>query len=430
MSPSGPERSFWDDSRGISALIGVMFLFAFAVILISMNQAYIVPQENSEIEFQHFEEVRSDMVSVRSSVLTAGQADVSQYATVQMGTNYPPRIFAVNPPPASGTLRTSDSYDIVITNGSDTHTISTRFIQYRPGYNELEVGSTWYENSILYLGETRRSGRVMIEDQQLVTDGNTLRITALQNEFDQSGTGRATLELYPTEATTADDIPTGDLDITVPTRLTVDEYWGDAMQGQSFYDGVTEDDYEPGIHGLEFSIDTTQDSNELQVNTVGIRSEPDEGPAKQNVGSGSNDDSTTPPGQGPAGFDNVFASDAEQITIGYPDQRFSFTLNETLPMGETVSIDLSSAQGQGSNNIRYGGAYVSDVSPNKGTASISTSPNNKDAVITFTAGEDIAPGSPIDISLEGLSIGNNANGPFPVTFERSDGTTKSTTFTA
>ncbi|WP_178917790.1 polymer-forming cytoskeletal protein [Natronomonas gomsonensis] len=289
MSLSGQDPDFWNDRRGISALIGAMFLFAFVVILISMNQAYVVPQENSKIEFQHFQDTQSELVSVRSSILQAGQADVSQYATVKLGTNYPTRIFAVNPPPPSGTIRTSEAYDIEISNSTDTVTISTRFIEYRPGYNELSVGSTWYENSILYLDETQQGGRIIYEDQQLVTNGDTLRITALQNEFDESGTGRVALELYPTETTTAGDIPTGDLDIRVPTRLTSDEYWEEAMQGQSFYDGVTEDDYETGVHALEFSIDTSQDSNDLQVNTVGIQSEPTEGPSKQNVGSGSGD---------------------------------------------------------------------------------------------------------------------------------------------
>ncbi|MUV87033.1 hypothetical protein GJ631_10750 [Natronomonas sp. CBA1123] len=400
-----------------------MFLLAFAVILISMNQAYVVPQENSEIEFQHFQEVRSDMVSVRSSILTAGQADVSQFATVQMGTNYPPRIFAVNPPPASGTIQTSDSYDIVITNGSDTETISTRFIQYRNGYNNLEVGSMWYENSILYLDETQDGGRVIYEDQQLVTDGNTLRITALQNEFDQSGTGRATLELYPTEAVTADDIPTGDVDITVPTRLTADQYWGDAMQGQSFYDGVTEDDYETGIHGLEFSIDTTQDSNELQVNTVGIRSEPDEGPAKQNVGSGSNDDSTTPPSDGVRGFTSVNAGNLNKNDS--PDnQFFTFTVNQTLPDGETVTINLDDTQNANpfvSDDIDYSSASLqnNDASFDRGYAAVS---------IIYTADGDIPAGTQIEIEVTNVRYPNGNLDTFSVSFERSDGTTEVDTF--
>jgi hypothetical protein len=398
-----------------------MFLFAFTVILISMNQAYIVPQENSEIEFQHFQDTRSDMVSVQNSVLTAGKADVSQYPTVQLGTNYPPRIFAVNPPPASGTLRTSEAYDIVITNESDTERISTRFIQYRPGYNELEVGPTWYENSILYLGETPRGGRVIYEDQQLVTGGNTLRITALQNEFDQSGTGRATLELYPTEATTADEIPTGDLDITVPTRLTADEYWGAAMQDQPFYDEVNESYYPGAVYGLNFSIDTTQESNELQVNTVGIRSEPDEGPAKQNVGG---DDSTNPPGQDPPGFSASSASDLTADTTG--SQTISFTVSESLGAGETVTIDLSDAEGsgQGRSTANYG--HANPTNPSHGTVADSSS--NEDGVFTFTANQEVAAGTTISFNIENIDVGKNSDGDYEVIFER-DGTTTSSTFT-
>ena len=427
MSSSGPERSFWDDSRGISALIGVMFLFAFAVILISMNQAYIVPQENSEIEFQHFQDTRSDMVSVQNSVLTAGKADVSQYPTVQLGTNYPPRIFAVNPPPASGTLRTSEAYDIVITNESDTERISTRFIQYRPGYNELEVGPTWYENSILYLGETRHGGRVIYEDQEFVTDGNTLRITALQNEFDQSGTGRASLELYPTEATTADDIPTGDIDITVPTRLTADEYWGDAMQGQSFYDEVNESYYPGEVYGLNFSIDTTQEEDKLRVNTVGIRSEPDEGPVKQIVGSddSSGDSPSTPPGTGPAGFSSASASNLQAGFFAFQTQTLSFTVNKTLPAEQTVTIDLSDAQGDGSDSVTY--RFALERAPAQGTVDVTTT--NQEAFVTFNATQTVAAGTQVQFDLDFVYARIGSGGTYDVTFERSDGTTYSTEFT-
>ncbi|MEF8894614.1 MAG: hypothetical protein V5A26_11270, partial [Halodesulfurarchaeum sp.] len=106
MERNGRDISFRRDSRAVSGVVGFIMIFAIIVILMSINQAQIVPMENSEIEFQHFEDVRNDMVEVRSSISEAGQADVSQYPTVKLGTNYPTRIFAVNPPPPSGTLET------------------------------------------------------------------------------------------------------------------------------------------------------------------------------------------------------------------------------------------------------------------------------------------------------------------------------------
>ena len=81
--------SFSDDSRGVSTVIGFIFIFAIVIILLSVYQAQFVPQENREVEFRHFQEAQSDMVEIRSAIATAGQADVSQYPTIRLGTTYP-----------------------------------------------------------------------------------------------------------------------------------------------------------------------------------------------------------------------------------------------------------------------------------------------------------------------------------------------------
>jgi hypothetical protein len=295
MSSPGPERSFWDDSRGISALIGVMFLFAFAVILISMNQAYIVPQENSEIEFNHFQDSRSDLVDVRSSISTAGQADVSQYPTVRLGTNYPARIFAVNPPPPSGTLQTTQAYDIRIENqsGSDPETVSTRFLEYRNGYNELEVGSVWYEHSVLYLDERNDGGGIVIyEDQNIIAGNETARVTALQNDFSVSSTGRVTLNLYPTETARINSSNlAGDVTIKIPSRLDGSTYWDEAIDTTESdnlsYEGTESYPGESDIYWVVLTVE----AEALNFNTVGIETAPEsQTSAKQGVGAGNGDE--------------------------------------------------------------------------------------------------------------------------------------------
>ena len=110
MPLAGPDSLFKTDARGVSEVIGFLLVFGFIIILLSINQAQVVPQENAEIEFKHSEEVQNDLIEVRSSISTAGQADVSQFPTVKLGTNYPTRTFALNPSSATGTLQTSDQY--------------------------------------------------------------------------------------------------------------------------------------------------------------------------------------------------------------------------------------------------------------------------------------------------------------------------------
>ena len=171
-----------DDNRAVSTVIGVVILFGFLILTLSLYQVEIVPQQNAEMEFQHSGEVRNDLVELRAGILQAGSIDQPQYQTVQLGTSYPTRVFTINPPPPAGTIRTTESYPITIayeSNGTVIETIPTRFIEYRPGYNELDQSPTWYDASVLYLDARQEGGGIaVIEDQSLVNDGK-VQITAL-----------------------------------------------------------------------------------------------------------------------------------------------------------------------------------------------------------------------------------------------------------
>lgn len=288
MAIKGPDSSFKDDSRGVSAVIGFILMFAILIILLSINQAQFVPQENSEIEYQHFKEVRNDMVQVRSSISTAGQANVSQYPTVKLGTGYPVRLFAVNPPPSYGSLETSEPYDIQLNDlDGASETVATRFLVYRDGYNELDIGPIWYEHSVLYIDERSNGGGIAIyEDQNIITGNNSARVTALQNDFNISSTGEVTVELYPTKTTTGTlSEMSGKITLKIPTRLNGSVYWNGALgelnsNGEWEYHG-TEPHPEESIWWLNLTVN----ADSLKFNTVGIDSEPtDQGSASQGVG--------------------------------------------------------------------------------------------------------------------------------------------------
>jgi hypothetical protein len=275
--------SFNQDSRGVSAVIGFLLVFGFIIILLSINQAQFVPQENSQIEFQHYQDIQDDMVEVRSSISTAGQANVSQYPTVELGTSYPTRLFALNPPAPAGTLQTSDKYDITLQNASNSATVETQFLLYRPGYNELNENPIWYENSVLYIDARDNSGGVaVLEDQNLIRGGSQVRINAIQNDFSVTSAGRVTIEIYPTDNSDVNlDDWTGDVTVNIPTRLTGPEYWDDELGGTGVYNGVTEDGVESGIHLLSITVD----ANSLKFNTVGINKAPTgQGSASRGVG--------------------------------------------------------------------------------------------------------------------------------------------------
>ena len=273
---------FSRDRRGQSVVVGTVILFGFLILALSLYQVQIVPQENAEVEFQHFEEVRNDLVDLRAGILTTGQADTPQFKSVELGTNYPTRLFAINPPPPTGTLQTSDAYNVTITNGTANVTIPSRFVRYRPGYNELSRSLTRYDNSVLYYDTRENGGNVVVLEDQSLVDNSTVRLTLLQNEFRRSGTQQVNVELYPTETVSSDDFPTGELNITLPTRINGSEYWDEAIGDEPVYTGVADEYYDNSTHALTLRAN----SSDVRINTVGIETEPTEGGAKKNIRSG------------------------------------------------------------------------------------------------------------------------------------------------
>ena len=283
MKSNRTDLSLQSDTRAVSSLIGFILLFGILVIAFVGYQAQVVPQQNAETEFKHFQENQDELIELRSAILTAGTSDRPQFPTVQLGTNYRTRVLAVNGPPPAGFLQTSDSYPINISNssnGTDNVVIETRFVEYKPGYYEIDVGSTWYENSVLYLNQTESGGgRVVIEDQSLVTDGDTLRITALQNDFQRSGTNRITLELFPTtvEGNISDLPEDQELTVELPTRLGSDYWVGQFNNSSSVaYNKFNGSEFE-GANKITLTVDSVDN---LELNTVGIGEEPTKGAAK------------------------------------------------------------------------------------------------------------------------------------------------------
>jgi hypothetical protein len=270
--------SLQNDTRAVAPLVGFILLFGFLVIAFSGYQAQVVPQQNAETEFEHFEETRYELIELKNAIGTTGSSDRAQFPTVKLGTNYRTRTLALNGPPPSGLLQTSEPYPINISNedGELVRQVQTRFIEYRPGYYELDIGSTWYEHSVLYLDDRdRRDGLYIIGEQDIVKEGN-VTITALQNSFQETGTGRVTLEVYPMNDFSTGDLPEGDnLTVTIPTRLDAEDYWNEALEDAGdTYQGVDNETHGNDTHALNLSVD----SDDLRVNTVGIQTEPKENP--------------------------------------------------------------------------------------------------------------------------------------------------------
>lgn len=291
------------DRRGQSVVIGTVLVFGFLIIALSLYQVQVVPQQNAQAEFEHFEDVRNDLVDLRAGILQAGSTDRPQYQTVRLGTSYSTRVFAINPPAPAGEIRTTESYNITIDPDSgDPVNVSTRFVRYRPGYNEIDRSPTWYDASVLYADARDNGGDiVVIEGQELVDNDGNVAVVAVQNEFQRSGTGRVTVELQPAESVT-DDIPDGPVTVTIPTRLSEADWETKTnVTEKPSYDGVTGGDN--GVYRLR--LDTTAEN--LTVDTVGVGEAPEDATQNDNAkvggGSDTNEESDLP--QGFVAYDDV-----------------------------------------------------------------------------------------------------------------------------
>ena len=337
--------SFSRDRRGQSVVVGTVILFGFLILAISLYQVQIVPQENAQVEFEHFQEVRNDMIDLRAGILNPGTpgTNTTQYQTVQLGTTYPPRLFAINPPAPSGTIRTVDTLPIIIENASgETREIQTNFIQYYPGYNEIDQSSIWYDSSILYVDASDEGGGIAVIEDQAITTSNEVEITAVQRDFRRSGTGRVTVELFKNYGEL--DLPSNPTEVKIPTRLTENELNEKTSLPIDRFEEAPDPNYPKANYA---TLDTT--GKELEVNTVGVQEAPEDPTQNDNgaVNRGQSlsfssvniRDESNPPN--PGGQQSRVIYDVEYV-VDDPDGEFDrvdieFQNNDNPDVSETIS---------------------------------------------------------------------------------------------
>jgi len=232
-----------DDDRGVSTVIGAVFLLGVLVILLSVNQAVVVPDQNRGLEFNHNQEVRGQLSELRSAVVSSvGGAD-PRSVTLDLGLRYPPRVVAVNPGPATGQIRTIGTTDDAVTFGVENATAldsevgdfwngteraySTGALAYRPNYNVYDSApETVYENSLLYddFGE-----RPLVRAGQALIDGDRLSLVALNGSLGRTSSAATTVDVQPLSASTRTVTVTNEsagsnITLTLPTRLDRSEW--------------------------------------------------------------------------------------------------------------------------------------------------------------------------------------------------------------
>lgn len=228
--------SFREGTRGQSIQVGAVLIFGLVIVLFSSYQAFVVPSQNQGVEFNHHQDVERDMVDLRAAVLQAKTTGDDQYTTVQLGTEFPSRVIARNPPSPSGTLRTTENRTLRVDIAGDTQKLSdwfngtideNRFITYSPNYAEYrEGGPIRYENTVVY--KDFDDANVVVTDQRLLRN-DTISLVPVHRQFQASGRQNVPVEPSPSAVQTEENVV--DPNITVGTELK-NETWVSILQSE------------------------------------------------------------------------------------------------------------------------------------------------------------------------------------------------------
>ena len=277
--------SLGGDDRAVTVQIGAVLLLGFLVVSLSLYQATVVPNENRQVEFQHNQRVQADIQQVRNAILGTASSGAAAPVGVELGTNYPSRVVAVNPGPPSGTLSTADLGTIRISNataddratdGADypetadfwngtARTYATKSLVYRPDYANYDAApTTVYENGVVY---NRFDSGTLTRTGQSVVAGTRISLVALSGNLSRGGA--STLSVDPravsvsTRTISVSNVSAGEnVSVFVPSRLSA-QSWTDLLNETGEYDPAADPGNDARVYRVEGVESDGRDGVEL-----------------------------------------------------------------------------------------------------------------------------------------------------------------------
>ncbi|TKX75289.1 hypothetical protein EXE46_03825 [Halorubrum sp. GN11_10-6_MGM] len=447
---------FSRDRRGQSVVVGTVILFGFLIVALASYQALAVPAQNNQAEFDHSQDLQSDMQDLRASLLDIRAASRNPYqrpVRVSLGFRYDSRLFAVNPPSPRGTLATQDRGPIdiqdarVVPSDADRYENTTplfeqehdtRLLTYRPGYNEYQnPPRTTFEHSLLY-NRFEGANRTVTGQRTVDGDDRQLLLVAYSGDLDRQRFSTTidpeTLDgrtpTIPIEGETSDDFT-----VTLPTHSptvwtdligeTTDEGEADARVVGSTAQSVTIEltgtwDLQMARVGYNVnSVDETPFSNVTHVDT-----------ASDVAGNLSRTFDVEWGGSGTALSNDGVSYDAsrDRLSVNRSQAGSVIAVNGSVRADdEPVTgslVDLSttdpSIAGFSDDSVTSNaGAFDSslDISSNGTARLFAASGDDVDGVTLDVSGNPNEASTSIDVRIDDLSHVNENNGRFITSFE-------------
>ena len=345
--------SLGSDERAQSTLVGAILLFAILVIAFSSYQAFVVPNQNAEVEFNHNQDVQTDMQDLRNSLLDVrsvrfDENDVPEVVSehrpvrLRLGTQYPERLIALNPTAPSGTLETEDgtfeirNADITSSQFSQYNddlirSHDTKLIAYEPSYTEYQNPPiTRFEHSLSY--NDFDSANISTSNQRLIRGLNddVIDVVLVEGDVSRSSSGSVTIDPETVDGPT-ERVPieqdNGPIELEFTTNQP--EIWNETLSDISSVDNVTP-------NGDSVVVELNDGEYDLRMTTVRLEGDGGDGPFTEIQ--------TEPPGVTGNGSESVFDTqwldeDGNQIDdtiLIEPEDTASLIVQVTGRSGEAI----------------------------------------------------------------------------------------------
>jgi len=231
--------------RGQALQVGAVLLFGILIILFTVWQAFVIPDQNERVELSHNQELQSEMVELRGDIVSTADATTPASGSVKLGAQFPTRLLFVNPTPAAGRLQTvsTGEEEFLVENvtaavagsgegkywNGTNRTYQTTSLEYSPDYRVFQGAPvTLYDNTVTYnqfLGSDEGSSAL---SDQTVVDGDTITLISLVGDYSESGIRSVTPDIQPV-STRAQSVPIentsgGNITLRLPTRLNASQW--------------------------------------------------------------------------------------------------------------------------------------------------------------------------------------------------------------
>ncbi|GAB3328204.1 hypothetical protein [Haloplanus salinarum] len=274
---------FRDDRRAAALQVGAILLLGFLVIGLALYQSTVVPDQNERVEFDHNQQVQESLQDVRNGILRTAAAERTSPTTVPLGTRYPTRIVAVNPPPSSGRLATDSGGDVTLVNATaindetadywngTNRSYASQRLTYDPDYSVYQnAPRTVYDDTVLY---NEFDGGSRAATGQRLLEGNLIYVVALNGSLGRSGTQAVSVSPTPVSASDRTVAVNGsDIDIEVDTDLSEEE-WERLLEDQYESNGGRIDGNASGVtvSGGTLTVDLVSNRTyRLRMAKVGV----------------------------------------------------------------------------------------------------------------------------------------------------------------